>query len=199
MKLLTRKELSSKLGVVQGTITKWEQAGLPVAEPGRRGTASLFNFADVQKWRRQRDLDAKQNGTVDLTRERARKERAQALVAEQALQIRAGELLVRSEVEDVWTREILGVRSKILAWPATHAEQLGRAYELGGVRKLEEKLLEAAHELLTELSQPAPKRKRPAAKKKRPAKKKKASRTTTRSSSSRAKKKPARKKKKARA
>lgn len=193
MKLLTRKELASKLGVVQGTITKWEQSGLPVAEPGRRGTASLFNFADVQKWRRQRDLDAKQNGTVDLTRERARKERAQALVAEQALQIRAGDLLVRSEVENVWTKAILGVRSKLLAWPATLAEQLGRAYELGGVRALEHKLVDAVHDLLTEFATPAAKKKRPARKK--PAAKKKPSSAARASSSRAAKKKPAGKKK----
>ena len=173
MKLLTRKELAAKLGIVQGTVTKWEQAGLPVAEPGRRGTASLFNFIEVQKWRRQRDLAARENGTADLTKERARKERAQALVAEQALQIRAGELLVRSEVEDVWTKAILGVRSKLLAWPATLTEQLGRAYELGGVRALEDKLNEAVYDLLTELATPAPKRKRPA-RKKAAAKKKKA-------------------------
>lgn len=190
MKLYTRKELAAKLHVVQGTITKWEQAGLPVAKPGRRGTASLFKLAAVQEWRRDRDQAARQNGTVDLTRERARKERAQALVAEQTLAIRAGDLIPRVEVEETWTAEIAAVRSKLISWAATLSDRVYRAAELEGVAGVEKTIEAAVEELLGELSEGKHDRKRAKRKpkpKKKPAKKKTSSRTSRARTSSRKK------------
>lgn len=151
-RLLTRKELAEKLGVVQDTITKWEQAGLPVAEPGSRGIASMFSLADVRKWKRNREKAAQQNGTVDLTRERARKERSQAELAEQTLAVRAGELVRASEVAETWAAEIAAVRSKLLSWPATLSDRVYRVAELEDVRGVEKVLTEAVEELLLELS-----------------------------------------------
>lgn len=200
MKLYTRKEIAAKFGVALGTVTKWEQAGLPVAKPGSRGTPSRFELAAVRKWRREREAAGRDTGAVDLVRERARKERAQAELAEQTIQVRAGELLLRADVEATWNKEISAVRAKLLSWPAVLSDQLGRAFELGGVLELEKRLQAAVEELLTELSQPA----NTPAPRKAPAKKKKASSSRTRSKSSRKKsaakpkKKPARKKKKAR-
>lgn len=152
MRLLTRKELAEKLGVVQDTVTKWEQAGLPVAEPGSRGIASMFSLAAVKRWKRDREKAAQQNGTVDLVRDRARKERAQAELSEQMIAVRAGELVPRSEVEEVWSKEIAAVRSKLLAWPATLSDRVFRAAELGGVRGVEKEITAAVEELLLELS-----------------------------------------------
>lgn len=151
-RLLTRIELSKRLEVYPDTISKWERAGLPVAEPGRRGLASLYDLAAVQKWRADREKAAKQNGTFDLQRERARKERAQALVAEQTLAVRAGELIPRAEVVQTWSKELAAIRSKLLAWPATLSDQIVRAAELGGVPAVEKLLQTAVEELLTELS-----------------------------------------------
>lgn len=157
-KLVTRKELAEKLGVVQDTITKWEQAGLPVAEPGSRGIASRFSLADVKKWKRDREKAAQQNGTVDLTRERARKERAQAILAEQTAQIRARDLVPRVQVERAWAAEISAVRAKLLAWPATISDRLYRESAVRGVKGVERVIKEAVEGLLRELSAPTPKK-----------------------------------------
>ncbi len=152
-RLLTRRELAAKLGVYMDTITKWEKSGLPISEPGRPGQSTLYELRDVQKWRKDREKAAHENGSFNVQQERARKERAQALVAEQTLEVRSGELMRADDVADTWHKEIAAVRGKFLAWPATMSDQLGRAFELGGVRALEEKMTEGIHELLTELSE----------------------------------------------
>ena len=173
-KLITRRELAVVLNVHPMTVSKWEREGLPIAEVGRRGQASLDSVADTRKWIKARELKAKAaaagRGTVvDLTRERARKEKAQALVQEQTLAIRARELVPRAEVEEAWSKEVTAVRAKLLSWPATLSDQLHRAAELGGrtggARNIEEVLGRAVEELLHELS--APSSTRPAAAKKK--------------------------------
>ncbi len=183
-RLLTRIELAKRLGVYPDTISKWERAGLPVAEPGRRGLASLYELAEVQKWRSDREKTARDNGTVDLTREKARRERAQALVAEQTLAIRARELIPREEVAEVWSAEIAAVRSKLLAWPSTLSDRLHRAAELGGLRGIEKEIKAAVDELLLELSTPAPARARRSSKKKKKAAKKKPGKKATKKKAS---------------
>lgn len=112
----------------------------------------MFSLADVRKWKRNREKAAQQNGTVDLTRERARKERSQAELAEQTLAVRAGELVRASEVAETWAAEIAAVRSKLLSWPATLSDRVYRVAELEDVRGVEKVLTEAVEELLLELS-----------------------------------------------
>lgn len=195
-RLVTRRELAEKLAVHMQTVTKWEQAGMPIEEPGRRGRASLYDLAAVQKWRRQREKDAQQNGTVDLTRERARKERAQALVAEQTLAVRAGELVPRSQVEEVWTAEIAAVRAKLLAWPSTLSDRVSRAGELEGFAGVEKSLAAAVEELLLELSgakeESSAKARPPKRKAKISRKKKRSKKATSSRKKKTAKKKPKR-------
>lgn len=155
---VTRRELAQRIGVVMQTITKWESAGLPVDAPGRKGKPSLYIEADVKKWLASREKDARNNGTGDVARERARKERAQAILAEQTFEIRAGELVRSSEVEQAWAAEVSAVRAKMLSWPASisdriHSEALSER-GLSGVRKV---LEDAVSEALEELSRPSSK------------------------------------------
>ena len=117
-KKVTRRELARRLDVVMMTITKWEQAGMPCAEPGRKGKASLYSELEVRKWLTAREKTAQTNGVHDVARERARKERAQAILAEQTVQIRARELVPRVQVERAWASEVAAVRAILLAWPS---------------------------------------------------------------------------------
>ena len=167
--LLTRRELALAMDVHPQTVTKWERDGLPIAERGRKGKPSRYHEAACRAWRTAREDAARSSGLVDVAQERARKERAQAILAEQAYQARARELLPRHEVEKVWAAEVAAVRRKLLSWPMTLSDQLFRASALDGVAGLERVLTEAVHAVLLELSaapveepaQPAPAPSRP--------------------------------------
>jgi phage terminase Nu1 subunit (DNA packaging protein) len=154
--LLTRRELATALDVHPMTITKWEREGLPVAHRGRKGKPSRYRETEVRAWlqRREENLHAAP-GALDLITERARRERAQAILAEQAYNIRAKNLLPREEVERAWMAEVTAVRAKLLAWPTMLADQVHRVAVLEGLPGVERLLGAAVDHLLVELSQPA--------------------------------------------
>ena len=81
--LLTRTELAKQLDRNRQTITKWTAAGMPVAKRGSRGKPHLYRVSVVLAWLAARDEIAKSGQALDLTQQRARKELAQALLAEQ--------------------------------------------------------------------------------------------------------------------
>lgn len=153
-KLITRRELARRLDVVMMTITKWEQSGMPVEEPGRKGKPSLYSELEVRNWINDREKNAQKNGTVDLARDRARKERAQAVLAEQTVQIRAKDLVPRVQVERAWATEVSAVRAKLLAWPSTISDRLYRESAVRGVKGVERLIKEEVESLLRELSEP---------------------------------------------
>ena len=150
--LVTRRELAAKFDVVMMTITKWEREGMPITERGRRGKPSRYSVPAVAAWLDQREEAARIGTSLDLVQERARKERAQAILAEQTVAIRAGELVPRAETERVWIAEIVAVRAKLLAWPATLSNQLHRERIRDGAAGLERVLKIAVDEVLLELS-----------------------------------------------
>lgn len=156
--LLTRRELAALLHVHMMTVTKWERDGLPVATRGRRGKPSRYREVVVRAWLQQREEAAKQPGSAfDLVKERSRRERAQAVLAEQAFSMRARDLLPREEVERAWAAEVAAVRAKLLAWPMTLADQVHRAAVLEGLPGVERVLHEAVRQALRELAEPPPK------------------------------------------
>lgn len=152
--VVTRVQLAQRLGHHPMTITKWERQGMPIAERGRKGKPSLYREADVRGWLEAREAAAKTSGLVDVAQERARKERAQAELAEQTYQARARELLPAADVEKAWNAEVQAVRAAILATYTTQADRLHRVAVLDGVAGVEAELKAMAHELLRELSQP---------------------------------------------
>lgn len=159
--LLTRRQLAEVLRNGQGepvhmqTITKWEHEGLQPAVRGRRGRPSLYRESDVRAWVAARDAAASNlPGAKDLMAERARKERAQAVLAEQTFQARARVLLPAAEVERLWGAEIQAVRNAIIATYTTQADRLLRAATLEGVGGIEAELKAIAYELLRELASP---------------------------------------------
>ncbi len=152
--LLTRRDLAAQLGVHMMTVTKWERDGLPVAARGRKGKPSTYREADVRAWIAARETAAKRDGLVDVAQERARKERAQATLAEQTYQARQRELLPAGEVAQIWGAEVQAVRTAILATYTTQADRVHRVATLEGVAGVERELKAIAHELLRELSSP---------------------------------------------
>lgn len=151
--LITRRELAERLGQHPMTITKWERDGMPIAQRGARGRPSFYSEADVRAWKDARDERALDRpGHVDVAQQRARKERAQAVLAEQTYQARQRELLPVAEVERAWNAEVQAVRAAILATYTTQADRLHRVAILDGVSGLEAELKELAHALLRELA-----------------------------------------------
>ena len=178
--LLSRRELADALGIHPQTVTKLVGEGLPVAKRGRPGSGHGYREADCRAWTQARQQLA-ETDQLDLTRERARKERAQALLAEQKYKLLEGELLPREEVAKVWSAHVAAVRAYLLAVPDFLTDEVCRAFELEGQAGVYSVLRKAMHETLTELARPdadevpaAPKRKRKVKATKKRATKKKA-------------------------
>ena len=184
-KLITRRELAELLEVHQMTVTKWEQAGMPVAVRGRRGKPSEYDEAEVLKWLQARDEASSNGNGIDLIRARAEKEHWQGQKARLEYEKGLGQLLPRDDVEKAWLAEITAARAVLLAIPTTYADPIHRAAVNEGVAGVERELKRASREVLTELSNPERptglEEATPTATKKetRPRKKKKASRKPT--------------------
>jgi len=152
--MVTRRQLAENLTVHMQTITKWEREGMPIAKRGARGRPSFYDEAEVRAWRQEREEAALAGtGGLNPAQERARRERAQAVLAEQMYQIRMRDLLPRIEVERVWSGEIAAVRTLLMSMPVTLADQLHRA-ALAGVPAVEKVLEDAVHNVLMELANP---------------------------------------------
>ncbi len=165
--LITRRELADVLGVYMGTVTKWEHDGLPIGQRGRRGKPSLYSEEQVRQWLEAREQTAQEDKPHDVAQERARKERAQAILAEQKYKMLAGELLPREDVEKVWAGQIMGARSILLTVPQTYCDRIYRAATLEGIKGVEISLSEVVREVLRELTDwsPGPGPRPPAVKK----------------------------------
>lgn len=153
-RLLTRRELAELLAVNMMTVTKWERDGLPIAQVGRKGKPSYYQELDVRAWLAAREEAAQTSGVVDVARERARKDRAQAILAEQTFQIRNRDLLPRVDVEKAWAAEVGAVRTKLLSWSTTIADEVYRAGTLDGLAGVERVLRDAVEDVLRELADP---------------------------------------------
>lgn len=151
-KLVTRRELAQVHGVHLQTISKWEQQGLPVAEPGSKGRPSKFDPDAVAAWLKAREDAAEKSGVADLARERALRERAQRIAREQATAREARQLIPRAEAEKALTDEVLRMRAALLGWERTLPHRIARAYELEGERGVARELRSAVEEILNELA-----------------------------------------------
>lgn len=155
---LTRRQLAHALGVHVITVAKWERDGMPVAKGGRRGVPSLYDLGSVQAWREARKAQAEkavgQEKEERLSWEaaRARKDEAQAKLAEQMYLVRDGKLLPAEDIERIWAQHVAAVRTKLLAFPVTLADRIHRAARLDGVSSVERLLEDAVRDVLRELA-----------------------------------------------
>lgn len=150
--LFTRRDLAVRMGVHIQTVTKWEQAGLPVAERGRAGKPSLYRDEDVRAWLAEREKASTVIGSLNVLQERARRERAQAVLAEQTFEMRSGDLLPRREVEKVWEAEVSAVRAKLLEIPRSFSDRVYQAAVSQGIVGVERILEESVFDVLRELA-----------------------------------------------
>lgn len=200
--LLTRREIASEFGVHPQTVTKWERDGCPLAKRGRRGVASMFDLEKVREWKKAREATP-HAGPIDLASERARKERAQALLAEQKYAERAGQLLEAEDVRATWAGHVVAVRATLLAIPQSLTARVCRAYTTGGEVAVERILEDAMHEALEELAgtreaptpRPRPRKGTATKRAKKKAAKKVATKATKKTTRPRAQTKATRKKK----
>jgi phage terminase Nu1 subunit (DNA packaging protein) len=156
-KLLTRPQLARLLNYGPRHIQKLQEEGLPVAVLGRGGRPSQYDEKQVRKWLAEHQQGKQPEATpgkLNVFEERARKDRAQAQLAEQAFLIRQRELLPAKEVEKAWGLEVAAVRSVILASYTSHADRVLRAATLRGIDGVEQTLKDIAHEVLRELANP---------------------------------------------
>lgn len=158
--LLTREQLATAWGVHARTVAKWQEEGLPVAVRGRGGRASRYDQEECDAWKAAREALAVDEGPVDLTRERARKERAQALLAEQLYAVRSGKLLDAALVEKAWAAEIAAARAVVLSSYTAAADRVYRAAVTDGLGGVERELKALAFAVLRELAGGADTRKR---------------------------------------
>lgn len=149
---VTRAQLADRLKVHPMTVTKWEQSGLPVEVRGRKGKPSYYLEAKARAWLLAREEAAKGSGLVDVARERARKEHAQALEAEQRIAIRAREYLPVVEVERAWAFEVQAVRTAILATYNAEADRVYRRAMTDGPAGVADELKALAYQILRELA-----------------------------------------------
>lgn len=154
LQTLTRQELAVALGCHPGSISKWQDAGMPVFVRGGRGKPSKYDEVVVRAWLQQREEAARRSGPLDPLQERAAREHAQRLLLEQTHQVRAKELLPADEVAQIWAAEIGAVRAKLLAWPLTLADQVYRVATLEGLPGVERVLHEAVYQALREIAEP---------------------------------------------
>lgn len=152
--LITRDQLAVRMDVHPRTIVKWESEGMPVAKHGGRGRATLYRFVDCRQWYRSREKRADDINNVDVTRERARKERAQAVLAEQTAAVRAKNLLPADQVVKAWSDEIAAVRTKLLAIPDAYRDRVCQAFQMEGPDGVERVMKEGIYDALRELADP---------------------------------------------
>lgn len=150
---VTRRDLADRLSVHMQTITKWEREGMPIARRGRKGKPSEYSEAAVRAWRDKREAVAQTvPGAFDVVQERARKERAQAALAEQMHAVRSGRLIDAEEAEKRWAHEIAAARSLILTSYTMAADRVFAAAQTQGLAGVERELKAVAYEVLKELA-----------------------------------------------
>lgn len=153
--MVTRLQLAAELGLNPRYVSKLLEEGLPIQVRGKGGRASMFDLSVCRAWleaRNRVDEPAVDGVSRGLTAERARKERAQALLAEQLYAVRSGKLLDAETVEKRWAAEITAARSVILSSYTTAADRVFRAGTIDGLVGVERELKAIAYGVLRELS-----------------------------------------------
>lgn len=124
--LVTRRELADRLGCHMQTVTKYERAGMPIAQRGNRGKPSLYDEAGVRGWLAQR---------ADV---------AQAPVVSIAL----------ADVRAALSDEIAAVRAILLRSYTTRADQVQRAATAAGAAGVARELQAITYDVLRTLASP---------------------------------------------
>ena len=117
--IVDKKQLSKIFGVSERTITEWQKNGMPVQSKSV-GTSNGYETVDVIAWRiassTEKDDETESHG-IALTRERARKTKAEADRVELRLAKEKQELLEADIVFHAWSEILADVRQSVLQFP----------------------------------------------------------------------------------
>jgi phage terminase Nu1 subunit (DNA packaging protein) len=144
-RLVDREQLALLVGRHADEISRGARKGMPVLQPGGPGVAGVYDAVACLEWFRSR-----RGGTVEA--ERARRDAAQAALAEQLLATRSRELLPKAEVARVWSGACTAIKAAIMAIPTTEAEKLAAIAVEHGAVGVEAQLAAIAHRVLLELA-----------------------------------------------
>lgn len=152
--LLDRKALAAAFGTHRQTIVKWEQAGMPIAERGRRGRPSRYALPAVVAWFVARELAARgvDGAALDPTAERALLDRRRREEVEARLARTRGEWLLRTDFQRVLGKAVTEIRAKLLAAPRAWALALTKAATERGPAGVEQALMARVREILEALA-----------------------------------------------
>lgn len=145
LKSIKQIEVAALLGLTERRIQQLYGEGLPRNGEGRGTTHDWYA---VLPWHLAR-ISGSKPGQEPVT-DRARRERAEADLAEMDRDRKAGVLLDAAQVERIWSEQCANMRAKLLSLPAKVAVRIDDGMSLA-VR--EELLRDAIHEALAELSE----------------------------------------------
>lgn len=112
---LSRAGVKALLGISDSEMSNLLQQGLPAIDRGRPGVSGTYDPIAVQEW--YESHKGKKVKTADMQESRARKEAAQARMAELELEELEGKVVRIEEVAAQVETEYIRVRSKLLSLP----------------------------------------------------------------------------------
>lgn len=146
---VNQQQLAEIFGKSPVTINNWQNAGMPVAKQGARGSSNEYDTAAVYEWLEKRNKATPK--TKDLETERTRKVKIEASLASLDLAVRQGELISVADVEKEWVGQVMRMKARLRGIPARTATQLVMMGETAEVEALLSRVIdESLDELATE-------------------------------------------------
>jgi phage terminase Nu1 subunit (DNA packaging protein) len=156
--LADKKLLCELFGVSVRSLTEWTKEGMPVASAGGRGKSNSYDTVEVIAWHLERkvakateegDFDPGSAQGAELIKERTRKTRADADMAEHKLQLARLEVVGADQVLHAWATLTADFRQAALQLPLRLAPMMLNISNIDAAKKLVENETNA---MLTSLS-----------------------------------------------
>jgi phage terminase Nu1 subunit (DNA packaging protein) len=156
--LVTQLQLAEVIGADRNTVAGWTRLGMPVHRRGRGSRGHSYDVGACVRWVRAHDAEqarqkleaARSTSSLDLAR--ARKMQADAVTSELKAALRQGQLVPIQEVLDAVANTFQVVRTRILALPATLAEQVMVRAAESGAAGVQEILKAGVYDALSQLA-----------------------------------------------
>jgi phage terminase Nu1 subunit (DNA packaging protein) len=154
--IVTRRAVAQLFGVNMMTVTKWEQAGMPIHFRGTRGRPSLYSMPECIKWFAEREVRARGGqgeGRVQVSplEQRAMLDAKRTEDLDLRIRVRKGELIEVDEAARDLANVATATKARIRRIPDAVADKLVSAAVRGAsaVRTL---LLDEIDDALRELA-----------------------------------------------
>ena len=158
--LFPKAKMAEVLGVTIRGLDKARRNGFGLVQAGKESRKSLYDIRQaVPAWTeyqiRRRTGNVRRGKALDPVEQRARKDAAQAALAEQRHAQLSGQLIDRAEQVHEWGRLVSACRNRLLALPGALASEVVDAvhnYPYGAAGAVEQRLHAGVCEALEELS-----------------------------------------------